>query len=382
MNMKKITALAAALAVALSMSACNSDSGSADADVSTTASKTENVKNETSAELPVEVVEPTAEDFEYNYDAALKGVVITKYNGEAIAIRIPTELDGDPVAQVRLDNPYITYVEIPEGFTKISRSMFSKCSSLKDVKIPNSVTEIDEYAFSKCGIENITIPNSVTRIWEDAFNDCDALIEITIPNSVKEFGYWEAFDNTGCGHDVFSSSDNLETVILPEKLEQEHFGGFSHCKNLKEITIPDGVKKISNSIGSFFECESLESVTIPHSVEVIGCNAFRGCKNLKEINIPNSVKCIADCAFEECESLKEVKLPDGIILCYRSFIGCRGLRNIVLPDDAKRYGDEIFYGCNGLTVTYKGNDYNYTNFDDLYNAMPQIEQAEYGNFIF
>lgn len=98
--MKKPTALVIALVMALSLAACGSDSEGAE---------------------PVEFVEPAAEDFVYNYDAALGGVKITGYIGGTTAIRIPAELDGDPVKQISL-NGYsgnITYVELPDGITGI-----------------------------------------------------------------------------------------------------------------------------------------------------------------------------------------------------------------------------------------------------------------------
>ena len=142
--MKKLTALAIALTMLLSFAACNSDDGgTAEADVTTTtAAETEAVKDETEAETTtvpeettteettttepaIEYVEPAAEDFEYSYDAALKGAVITKYTGKAEAIRIPTELDGDPVVQFKLDSGSAIYVEIPDGFTSIGKSASS-----------------------------------------------------------------------------------------------------------------------------------------------------------------------------------------------------------------------------------------------------------------
>ena len=184
--MKKLISTAIALAMLLSLAACGSDEGgsTAEADVTTMAA-TEAVKDETTAtaeettvseettaeettttEPPLEIVEPAAEDFEYNYDAAVKGVIITQYIGKDKAIRIPAELDGDPVVQFVLNNNVITHVEIPDGFTSIGYRAFSKCPNLKSVTIPDSVTEICEEAFNKCPkLESITISNNVTRIW-------------------------------------------------------------------------------------------------------------------------------------------------------------------------------------------------------------------------
>lgn len=167
-NMKKLISMSIALAMLLSLAACGSDEGgsTAEADVTTTAAikavkdettteettvpEETNTEETTTTEPPLEVVEPAAEDFEYNYDAAIKGVIITQYTGKDKAIRIPTELDGDPVVQFVLNNNVITHVEIPDGFTSIGYRAFSKCPNLKSVTIPDSVTEICEEAFNKC----------------------------------------------------------------------------------------------------------------------------------------------------------------------------------------------------------------------------------------
>lgn len=327
MKLKKFAAFASALAMALSLTACGSENGgTAEADVTTKAADKneaveydmDGVKTAAPAEPSLEFVEPAAEDFEYNYDAVLKGVIITKYKGTAEAIRIPTELDGDPVVQFSLGGPAkVTQVEISGGFTSIGEKAFAYSSNLKSVIIPDSVTDIGKEAFTLCkNMKSIEIPNSVTEISAAAFYDCVALENIEIPNSVTKIGR----------------------------------NAFCHCKALKSVTIPDGVTIIVG--GTFYGCGSLESVTIPNSVEYIDEKVFVDCSNLKEIT-----------------------LPDGVILGDSVFQNCTSLRNLTLSDNVSRSGGNLFDGCSALTVTYKGNEYNYTNFEDLYAAMPEKEYA-------
>ncbi|MDE5577246.1 MAG: leucine-rich repeat domain-containing protein, partial [Oscillospiraceae bacterium] len=98
---------------------------------------------------------------------------------------------------------------------------------------------------------------------------------------------------------------------------------------------------------------------------------------LESISIPDSVEFIDWATFMGCSKLKEVTLPDGVILQCGVFENCTGLRNMTIPDNVSltswgaAYG--FLYKCDGLTVTYKGNEYNHTNFEDLYKAMPQKE---------
>lgn len=233
-----------------------------------------------------EITEPPAEDFTYSYDAVLKGVKIITYNGNAEAIRIPAEIDGEPVKGVSHSEDYtvcfgeMAYIELPDSVTSISASAFAGCGNLTEITIPDSVTSIGEVAFGYCrSLTEITIPDSVTSIDETVFRECSSLTKITIPDSVTSIG----------------------------------MGAFAGCSSLTEITIPDGVTSI---------CES----------------TFDGCKSLTEITIPNSVTSIGLYAFK----------------------GCTNLRNITIPDGAN-IERGAFNGCEGLTVTYQGQEYNYAS---------------------
>ena len=63
---------------------------------------------------------------------------------------------------------------------------------------------------------------------------------------------------------------------------------------------------------AFRQCENLESVIIPEGVEEIGEQAFLGCKNLKSITLPASLRRIGRRAFARCENLESVIIPEGV----------------------------------------------------------------------
>lgn len=147
---------------------------------------------EAEAELPLEYVEPAAADFEYNYDVVLGGVVITEYKGEAEAIRIPAEIDGELVVKVRLveisttNHSGITHVELPDGITDIDNCAFHRCVSLTEITIPGSVTSIGQNAFANCSsLRNLTIPDDA-EIVAGAFYGCDGL---TVTYQGQEYNY-------------------------------------------------------------------------------------------------------------------------------------------------------------------------------------------------
>ena len=115
----------------------------------------------TTAQAPEEMEETEdipvtdASLFEYEYDAARGGMVITDYLGDVAEISIPDTIDGEPV--VAIENfaffyycTMLTNVIIPDGVTEIGQSAFSCCTSLERVYIPESVTVIGNGAFSDC----------------------------------------------------------------------------------------------------------------------------------------------------------------------------------------------------------------------------------------
>lgn len=392
--MKKQLAGILALAVSLTMAACNSDtdSGEAPANETTTtaaaagdettakanedSAEEETTEAETEPPAPaVEYVEPAAEDFEYSYDAALGGVKVTKYKGEAEAIIIPTELDGDPVKEIKLDSSKITHVEIPDGVTEISDGEFKGCKNLESIVIPDSVLEIGKSAFSGSGLTQITLPDNGVKIHEEAFSSCESLESITIPDSVKFVVDGLSYnEETGTVEDTqfirfsgtFNGCKNLKEVTIPSSITSIGESAFRYCESLANITIPDGVTYIGDE--AFNNCTSLTDITIPGSVTSIGEKVFQSCKSLTDVTISEGVTCINERMFSGCINLTNVTIPDSVkLIGTDAFSNCSNLRSLTLPDSIELI-DDAFDNCNALTVTYKGKEYNYTNFDDLDNV--------------
>jgi hypothetical protein len=114
----------------------------------------------------------------------------------------------------------------------------------------------------------------VETIRDAAFCDCESLQNVIIGESV-----YRLEDN------VFKGCSNLTNVtILPGAITQISCSMFADCKNLKEITIPKGVKTIDNY--AFSGCSELESITLPTGVGKIGEHAFNECTKLRAIYVP------------------------------------------------------------------------------------------------
>ena len=251
----------------------------------------------------------------------------------------------------------LTSVNIPSGITDIYDSLFCGCTALTTVEIPESVTYIGDQAFARSGIKNITIPKSVEYLESGAFINCADLEEITVdpqnenytalngslyskdktellrfvnkdkvtsftpPESVKivrdsafsNEKTLESVDLSGVeqieGY-LFSNSESLKTVKLPEHLTEIPYSCFSSCTALESITIPDSVRVINSS--AFYYCNNLKKIEIPEGVTEIGESAFSACKNLESLNIPSSVTEVGWNIIGDTALLKSLPLEDGV----------------------------------------------------------------------
>ncbi len=134
---------------------------------------------------------------------------------------------------------------------------------------------------------------------------------------------------------MFKDCVELQTAILPPKMEKLPEGLFFNCKVLNYVSLPDNLRVIGRSVfeecknlwtiytplnieriedRAFFGCSDLKNIYFPGHLEYIGSKAFSGCTKLTEIHIPDSIKEIADDAFENCHKIERIRVPEGFEL--------------------------------------------------------------------
>lgn len=127
--------------------------------------------------------------------------------------------------------------------------------------------------------------------------------------------------------------------------------------NVKSITIPStlyGYKVTKIDQMAFFKLKKLQSVSIPETVEEIGKGAFGQCISLTNLNIAYGVTKISAGAFAGCEALKEVYLPDSVTIIGKGSFGqCTNLNKITICNKNASIGKAAF------------NNYQ----EDFYNSM-------------
>jgi hypothetical protein len=229
----------------------------------------------------------TEADFGVTLNDAGDGVVITKYTGKTLAVRIPATIQGMPVKEIGDRAFYgfnstkdLTSVIIPAGVTKIGNEAFVLQQKLTSVTIPDSVAVIGNRAFDGCPFTSIVLPKSLTVIEENTFRSCRSLASVTLPEGMTEIK-----------KEAFIWCEKLTSIKFPNSVTEIGEWAFGNCTSLTSVTFGTGIKRIGDS--AFYYCPKLTTVTIPETVEKIefgtvydnghvtsGDNVFNGCTML------------------------------------------------------------------------------------------------------
>ena len=99
----------------------------------------------------------------------------------------------------------------------------------------------------------------------------------------------------------------METVNIPSSVKRIETYAFNECRELKNVTILEGVNEIGYSA---FAATALETVYIPSSVKSIEEYAFYECRELKDVTISEGVEHIGMLAFNNCQNIGHHLRPD------------------------------------------------------------------------
>lgn len=141
-------------------------------------------------------------------------------------------------------------------------------------------------------------------------------------------------------------SQNLERVIIPNKVERIDDQAFYGCKNLKSVILPKDLQFIEKQ--TFSNCLSLVNVHIPDGVASIREDAFSFCERLKSLKFPSKLKKIERFAFDNCVSLERVDLANVEEIFDNAFSNCSNLETISFGDSLTTLGSKVFWGCDKL----------------------------------
>lgn len=333
---------------------------------------------------------------EENFDSAIKSLSsISEYKDAKTQIEKAKEQKNEFIynqALQRVKKDDVGKNDFDKSISDMQRITSYKDSSEKIKEIDaqkQAFLDKKEHARKMKKVRNISIVACVITA---------IVIAILIPYFVepnlytKETTYKEITIGDQSGYCLERYNENEDKVVIPSeylgkpvlKIGERAFQG----KSIKEITIPESVRKIGYN--AFADCRSLNAVyytdvekwcqisfgnsnanplyyahnlylngelltdlTIPDSVAV-DQYTFVGCSALQNIT-GNSV--IASTIAKSCQSPSfNVIITNGNKIDADAFRDCKGLKNITLPADVKSIGYEAFRNCNSLENIYFNGD--------------------------
>ena len=145
----------------------------------------------------------------------------------------------------------------------------------------------------------------------------------------------------------YAFSDNIQKLVIGEKVKVVSTTAFLSCRNLRELNFCEGLEFIGEK--AFFNCSSLKGITLPRSLKVLGEGAFADCNSLEEICLPYNLVFLSKGAFKNCTSVKRIVLPQSLkVIGAECFSGCTNLEEIVFSGNLTRIEDKAFNRCDNL----------------------------------
>ena len=169
------------------------------------------------------------------------------------------------------------------------------------------------------------------------FAYCSALKNVTLGDGVREIS-----------DHAFMYCEQLAHLTLGSGIQTIGDYAFNNCLILDNVTLPANLTSIGEY--SFWRCNKLHQITIPEKVTHIGDVAFGECDELGSAKIKGPVTSIGKCTFTVCPKLKTVELPKSLTTIGDSaFCNCELLDHVVIPDNVTHIKDRAFVGCETLS---------------------------------
>lgn len=218
-----------------------------------------------------------------------------------------------------------------------------------DVVIPDKiydrpVTSMESYTpFGnvKATLKSITFPSTMKNIPINICYDFKNLETIILPEGIEEIESW-----------AFGNCSNLKNVSLPSTIKTLHSSSFANCISLTEIKLPNKLELVKGGYESGAFCGSgLTSIDLSNTEAKFESYAFYNCKNLKTVVLNKNTKEIPDYMFAYCSSLSNISIPNSVeVINGSAFHSCTSLKSIILPTSLKKIKDYSAFGyCTSLT---------------------------------
>ena len=205
-----------------------------------------------------------------------------------------------------------------------------------DVVIPEAVKTIRASFCEDLRITSVHIPGTVSCVPAEAFKGCKNLKKVTLGEGVERI---DSFAFEGC--------TGLAELILPDSLAYVGDWAFYGCGSLdlEKLQISDSVQL--GALYPFSECKS--KPVAQYNPDKTKLQRYI-CSQQNAFVVPDTVKEIAPCAFQLHMELVCVTLPEGLKRIGQfAFDGCRRLQLTSLPDSVEWIDKHVFNFCDSIT---------------------------------
>ena len=299
----------------------------------------------------------------------------------------------------------LSSLRLPEGLQTIGVSCFES-SAIQTIKLPSTLVNINDSSFENCAsLTNITIPNNVAYLGSKAFKNASSLTNVNFEDNALTNATYKAILS-----ETFADCVSLNTIDLPNCIENIEENAFANCTSLTNITCTSHNLLIDNNafINSKFENDSINglvifnevlvkyigsdvNVTITDEIKVISEHAFAN-SNIETITLPDSVTLIEEYAFANCSNLKSVTFTNNASLKTigaHAFDGNINLVSFDLPNNIESIEQYAFYRCVNLTnidlnrqSLTKISPYSFAACNSLVNVALSDNVTEIGEYAF
>ncbi len=276
----------------------------------------------------------------------------------------------------------LSTIELPQSLQKIGHLAFCGMRNLQGITFPEGIESIGTYSFQGCtSITEVVIPASVTFFAGTAFMDCSNITSVIVSEDNVNYD-----SRNNCNAVIRKSDDVLlfgcQSTIIPSSVKGLQDQCFRGQRNLKEITLPEGITIIPSN--SFSNCGNLESIIFPSTLNTIDGYAFYQCYKLKDMTIPNSVTTIGEMAFVECYGLASLTIPYSVAtIGEKAFDWCNDLTSVTMENPVPiAICPETFSNCsNAILYVPYGSKSAYET-ANVWKDFKEIVEVKPDNFLY
>lgn len=228
-------------------------------------------------------------------------VVIRDYKGNQDNLVLPEELDGLPVKAI--------------AFTQ-------KNLKIKSITLSKNIASSRE---TKYGVDTLSNIETLEEINVSKENQDYEAVDGVLYNKGKTEFY------------IYPRSKKSDTYVMPSSVKKCDSIGLSRTKYLKKLTLSENLKDT-------MECSesNIESVIIPGKIQTIEETSFFNCKKLRNVEIGKNIHTIFSDAFRGCNSLEQILLPEGLKNIGAGAFAKTALKEVQIPDTVVNIGGSAF----------------------------------------